>query len=398
MPDQHAAGEVVTREELVARASTMVPFLLERAEETERARTLLPDVHRRLTDDGLLRILQPAHIGGYGLDIATHLEVAGELARGCGSSAWLQCLIGNQNGHIAWYPREAQEEVLADGVPLFVPLVMGPPEIAERVDGGVRLNGRWPYVSGVDQASWMMLSARDPDDHARVLTCLMPRDAGNVLDDWHVMGMRGTGSKTVLLEDVFIPDHRVLCFREAEVKGAPGADVNPDALYVGAPNGIMFAMVVAGPSIGLAACAIDAYRERLGSRWSARMPSSQTEWPTSQARLGRAKIRWKTAKRTLLEAADAFTDQVRNGETMTVEQRTNYRMAVVEVVGQCADIVYDLFCDAGTGVVLEGSVLQRALRDILALRSHFMIMPDIAAENAGRVQLDMAPKAPYAGG
>lgn len=128
------------------------------------------------------------------------------------------------------------------------------------------------------------------------------------------------------------------------------------------------------------------------------MPSSQTEWPTSQIRLGRAMARWKTAKRTLLENADAFTDQVRRKETMTIEDRSNYRMAVVEVVGQCTDIVYDLFCDAGTGVVMEGAVLQRALRDMLTLRSHFMIMPDIAAENAGRIQLDMAPKAPYAGG
>lgn len=398
MPDTSSAGDPPTREALVARASALVPFLLERADETERNRSLLPDVRQRLADDGLLRIMQPTTIGGYGLDLTTHLEVAGELARGCGSTAWLQCLIGNQNCHIAWYPKQAQEEVLADGTSLFSPLVMGPPEIAERVEGGVRLKGRWPYVTGVDQAGWMMLSARDPDDHARVLTCLMPKGAGTVLDDWHVMGMRGTGSKTVLLDDLFIPDHRVLCFREAEIKGAPGAEISPDALYIGAPNGIMFAMVVAGPSIGLAACAIDAYKDRLSSRWSARMPSSQTEWPGSQMRLGRAMVRWKSAKRLLLENADAFTGQVTRGETMTIEDRTNYRMAVVEVVSQCTDIIYDLFCDAGTGVVMEGSVLQRALRDMLTLRSHFMIMPDLAAENAGRVQLDMPPKAPYAGG
>jgi alkylation response protein AidB-like acyl-CoA dehydrogenase len=398
VPDSSLSGDIPTRDELISRAASLVPFLLERADETERNRSMLPDVKARLAEEGLLRILQPTHTAGYGLDLSTHLAVAGELARGCGSSAWLQCLIGNQNSHIAWYPKEAQEEVMADGRPLFVPLVMGPPEIAERVKGGVRLNGRWPYVSGVDQATWMMLSARDPDDHARVLTCLMPRDAGTLDDDWHVMGMRGTGSKTVLLKDVFIPDHRVLSFREAEIDGAPGAGLNPDALYVGAPNGIMFAMVVAGPAIGLARCAIDAYKERLASRWSARMPSSQTEWPASQVRLGQATARWKVARRSLQEAADAFTDQVRLGEAMTLEDRANYRMAVVEVVRQCTDIVYELFCDAGTGVVMEGSVLQRALRDMLTLRSHFMIMPDIVAENAGRIQLDMKPKAPYAGG
>jgi alkylation response protein AidB-like acyl-CoA dehydrogenase len=157
-------------------------------------------------------------------------------------------------------------------------------------------------------------------------------------------------------------------------------------------------MVVAAPSIGLAACAIEAYTDRLKSRWSARMPSAQTEWPASQARLGRAQARWIVARDSLFRNADAITNQLQKGETITVEHRAFYRMAVVEVVSQCTEIVYDLFCDAGTGVTLDGSVLQRAFRDIHTLRSHFMIMPDIAAENAGRVQLDLPPNPPYAGG
>ena len=278
-----------TREELLQRARDLVPFLAEKADETERNRTMLPDVHDRLMEAGLLAIMQTRHLGGYELDLASHLAVAAELARGCGSTAWIHSLIGNQNSLVGWYPPETQDEVRAAGSPLFACLVMGPPEIAERVDGGVRLNGRWPYVSGCDQASWLMLSARDPDNHARVLTCLMPQSDGTIEDDWYAMGLRGTGSKSVLLDNLFVPDHRVLVFREAEVDGAPGKAVSPDALYVASPNSIIFSMVVAAPSIGLAACAIDAYKDRLRSRWSARMPSSQTEWPTSQARLVKAR-------------------------------------------------------------------------------------------------------------
>ena len=388
----------MTRDELLARARDLVPFLTEKADETERNRTMLPDVHERLTEAGLFRIMQTPHLGGYGLDLTTQLAVAAELARGCGSTSWIQSLIGNQNSHVSWFTPEAQEEVRATKAPLFTGLVMGPPEIAERVEGGVRLNGRWPYVSGADQATWLMLSARDPDEHARVLTCLMPRTDGQIDDDWYAMGLRGTGSKSVLLDDLFVPDHRILCFREAERNGAPGAAVNPGSLYIGAPNSIVFSMVVAAPAIGLAACAIDAYKDRLKSRWSARMPSSQTEWPASQARLGRAQARWVVARESMLRNAGTLTAQIKQGETVTVEQRTYYRMAVVEVVSQCTEIVYDLFCDAGTGAALDGSVLHRAFRDIHTLRSHFMIMPDIAAENTGRVQLGMNPNPPYAGG
>lgn len=388
----------VTRDELLARARELVPFLAEKADETERNRTLLPEVHDRLTEAGLFRIMQTPHLGGYGLDLTTHISVAAELARGCGATAWVQSLIGNQNAHVAWYGPEAQEEVRASEGPLFTGLVMGPPVVAERVAGGVRLNGRWPYVSGVDQATWLMLSARDPDDHARVLTCLLPRSDGAIDDDWYAMGLRGTGSKSVLLDNLFVPDRRVLCFREAEVNGAPGAAVSPGSTYIGAPNGIIFAMVVAAPAIGLAAAAIDAYKDRLKSRWSARMPSSQTEWPASQARLGRARERWLVARDSLLRNADALSRQVEQGEKVTLAQRAFYRMAVVDVVTRCTAIVYDLFCDAGTGAALDGAVLQRVFRDIHTLRSHFMIMPDIAAENAGRVELGLDPNPPYAGG
>jgi len=389
---------VITRDELLARARALVPYLAEKADETERNRTMLPEVHERLTEAGLFRIMQSPHLGGYGLDLTTHIAVAAELARGCGSTSWVQSLIGNQNAHVSWYGPQAQDEVRTTDAPLFTGLVMGPPVIAERVAGGVRLAGRWPYVSGADQATWLMLSARDPDDHARVLTCLLPRTDGTVDDDWFAMGLRGTGSKSVLLDNLFVPDHRVLCFRDAEVEGAPGAAIGSGSLYIGAPNGIIFAMVVAAPAIGLAACAIDAYKDRLKSRWSARMPSAQTDWPASQARLGRAQSRWIAARESLLRNADALTAQVEQGEPVTVEQRAFYRMAVVDVVSQCTAIVYDLFCDAGTGAALDGSVLQRVFRDIHTLRSHFMIMPDITAENTGRVQLGMNPNPPYAGG
>ena len=217
----------MTRDELLARARALVPFLAEVADETESNRTMLPDVHERLTEAGLFRIMQTPHHGGFGLDLTTHLAVAAELARGCWSTSWIQSLIGNQNSHVSWYTPEAQKEVRATGAPLFAGLVMGPPEIAVRVKGGVRLNGRWPYVSGVDQATWLMLSARDPDDHARVLTCLLPRADGQIDDDWFAMGLRGTGSKSVLLDNLFVPDHRVLCYRDAEQNGAPRAAVNP---------------------------------------------------------------------------------------------------------------------------------------------------------------------------
>ena len=168
----------IARAEILGRARALVPFLSEKATETERNRSMLPEIHDRLMEAGLFHIMMAPRLGGLGLDVATHLEVAGILAEGCGSSAWVQNLVGYQNMLVGWYPRETQDEVIADGRPVFSGLVMGPPVFAEKVGGGVRLSGRWPYVSGIDQSTWLQLSAKDPDitgGKPRVLSCLLPR-------------------------------------------------------------------------------------------------------------------------------------------------------------------------------------------------------------------------------
>ena len=388
-------GAVPTRDEVLGRARALVPLLAEQAAATEANRTLLPAIDRALDEAGLYRIAFAPYLGGFGLDFRVHLEAAMELARGCGSTAWVQCLAGYQNMLVGHYPREAQDEVIAAGVPVRAGLVMGPPVTAERAAGGVVLTGRWPYVSGVDQASWLMLSARDPDDAARVLTCLIRNRGLEIDDDWHAMGLRGTGSKTVVLDRLFVPDGRVECFRDHDGKGAPGAEVNAGVLYSGFPTSTLFTMVVAAPALGLAEAAIEAYGERLSTRWNARMPSSQTEWPSSQARLGRARARADGARRLYFDAVDRLFAQVSAGDYPDPARRVLYRLEIVEVVRMCTDLIYDLFCDAGTGVMLGDNPLQRAFRDIHILRSHFMLTPDGTAENAGRVALGAPPVPPF---
>lgn len=388
----------IDRAEILARARALVPFLSEKATETERNRSMLPEIHDRLMEAGLFHIMMAPRLGGLGLDVATHLEVAGILAEGCGSSAWVQNLVGYQNMLVGWYPKETQDEVIADGRPVFSGLVMGPPVFAEKVGGGVRLSGRWPYVSGIDQSTWLQLSAKDPDitgGKPRVLTCLLPREQAMVDDDWHCMGLKGTGSKTAVLKDVFVPAHRVMCFREIEKQGIPGAAVNDGAMYGGIPNSTLFAMVVAAPAVGLAAGALAAYRDRLASRTNARMPSAQTEWPTSQSRLGRARVRLDIAQRAMKTAADNVVAEIEGGAGITPERQVFYRMEMVEIIRICTEIIYELFCDSGTGASMDGNVLQRAFRDIHVLRSHFVLTPEFAEVNAGRVQLDLGPTGPF---
>jgi 3-hydroxy-9,10-secoandrosta-1,3,5(10)-triene-9,17-dione monooxygenase len=397
MPDT-ATGD--SADALVARAVALVPFLAEKAAETEAARAMLPEVRAALDEARLFDIMLGKRHGGLGGDIPTHLRVAVEIARGCGSTAWLQSLVGYQNHLIGYYGEAAQADVQAAGLPVFCGLVMGPPVVATAVEGGVRLTGRWPYVSGVDHTSWLLLSARAPDELGgakRVLTCLIPKsEIAGVDDDWYVMGMRGTGSKTVILDDLFVPEHRVMCFRDYEAGGAPGAALDERPYFNGLPTSLLFAFVVAAPALGLAEAAFDAFLERIGTRTNARMPGSQTEWASTQAHIGRARMRIDGARQTFFDAVTRFDAQVSAGGAMSDRDKALYRMAAVQTVSDAADTVLTLFMDAGTGVVVDGHPMQRIMRDAMVLRSHFMLSADISAENAGRVLLGLSPRPPFA--
>jgi 3-hydroxy-9,10-secoandrosta-1,3,5(10)-triene-9,17-dione monooxygenase len=244
-----------------------------------------------------------------------------------------------------------------------------------------------------------MLSAHDPDAKAkgqwRVLTCLLPRGAVTVIDDWYALGLRGTGSKSVTLDGEFIPDHRIICLQETVGRGTAGQAVNPGPLFRGIPTSTLFTTVITAPALGIAAAAIDGFEERVAGRWNARMRNPQTEWPASQIRLGRATTRLGAARAAFTASIEAFAAQVESGEEMSVEQRTRTRMDMVEVVSTCTGIVYELFLDGGSGAAMDSSPLQRAFRDIHTLRTHFVIGPDPAAENLGRVRLGLDPKPPF---
>jgi 3-hydroxy-9,10-secoandrosta-1,3,5(10)-triene-9,17-dione monooxygenase len=379
-------------------ARSLIPLLKERASETESIRRLPDNIVHHLSESGLFNLMLPPGLGGQGPDLENHLKVASILAEGCGSSSWVMSLVGYQNYLLGWFPPAVQLELKETAGQLFTGLVMGPPVTAERRPGGCTLNGIWPYVSGAHFANWFLLSAKDPDNEARVLTCLVPSNKTSLIEDWITFGLKGTGSVSVKCEGCFIPNTHILCFREAERDGVPGASINQGPLFEGVPTSTMFALVVAAPSLGLAKASIEYFKRRVLSRQNARMPSSQAEWPSSQARLGKAAASLNRANRSFWQAVQLYQDVAKSRKEFPLDLRAELRMEAVETVRTCTKIVYDLFCDSGTGVTREGDELQRVFRDIHTLRTHFMILPDIAAENAGRIQLGLDPKAPFTAG
>jgi len=387
--------------DLVARARAIVPTLSARAAATEANRSMLPETLEDLTRAGMFRIMQARRYGGYEMGLPAMAEVTAEIARGSASDAWIVGLCGNQNRFVGCYPKEAQEEVFArSGDHLITCLVTGPTSTAERVAGGFRLSGKWPYVSGVDQCNWLLLSAFDGGADAggasASLTFLVPReDVAEVIDDWHVMGLRGTGSKTVMLEDVFVPEYRAMNVWNYDVDPPPGAAVNPGAMFQGVPRIMIFTTMLTAPALGIAQSAVEAYRERLETRGSALMSGKQSENAPSQIALGRASEQAAMARDILMGAAHDFQRRAEAGDTFTAEDRIGHRLRMAEVMRMCTQVVTDVFMDAGTGAMFDGNPLQRMFRDMYAIRSHVVIDPNNAAENCGRLLLGIDPKPPF---
>src|SRR5271154_3866587 len=198
----------ITREELIGRAEKLVPILRERAARCEELRRVPDETVADYFDAQIPRIAQPVVYGGLGFDIDMVYELATILGRGCGSSAWMGCFWPLHNWMVGMWPKEAQDEYWADSKDVLsstASAMVG--SKAEPEPGGLRLSGRWNFASGIDHAKWVQLMLTGPTGAKFIL---IPNSDYRIEDNWFVSGLRGSGSKGVSIEDVFVPEHRIL--------------------------------------------------------------------------------------------------------------------------------------------------------------------------------------------
>ena len=221
-----------TRDEMIRRARNLVPKLKERAGETERLRRIHPDTVQDFHDEGLWRVHQPARVGGYELDYGLYVDIGEELGRACGSTAWVWANLVSHHWMLGMFVEEAQNEVWGeDSDTLIGSALVYPCGTATPVDGGYRLSGRWPFSSGVDPSTWVMLGGMVPaergDDPPTPLIMVVRKSDLEVIDTWDVVGLVGTGSHDVSCTDLFVSEHLTLSPREVRGGPTPGSVINP---------------------------------------------------------------------------------------------------------------------------------------------------------------------------
>jgi alkylation response protein AidB-like acyl-CoA dehydrogenase len=247
----------LTADDILQAAEDLVPLLRERAVEADRDRRIEPDTYRRLEDAGFFHILKPGKYGGLELSEHEHAKVAMTPARGCASTAWVFSILSSDNMAIVAYPEQVQEEIWGTNpyATLAGNTTLNPKARAERVPGGYRLTGQWGFCSGSDFSEWLIFNA-PAGENGEGHMFLMPRENGATIDDWFPTGMRATGSRSIAVEDVFVPDYRVQATRDTVQKLQERRTLHPtfDTMYAPWPSfgRFTFASTAVGAAWGAA--------------------------------------------------------------------------------------------------------------------------------------------------
>jgi 3-hydroxy-9,10-secoandrosta-1,3,5(10)-triene-9,17-dione monooxygenase len=384
-------------EELLARAEALIPVLRERAPRAEQLRQLPDETIADLHSSGLFRVLQPARIGGSELPYRALYELTAVIGQGCGSTSWVLANLAAHHWLLGMWHPEAQHEIWGESPDsLISSALIFARGRARRVEGGYRLSGRWPFSSGVDPSTWSMLGAVVSDEETgqnEPRMFLVPARDYTVIDTWQVIGLAGTGSKDVEVNDIFVPAYRTLATER--IKGGPnrGSELNPGTLYK-LPAVSLFAYAIAGVSLGIARGAIQHFAETTRNRLSAYTGKNLADFTNIQVHLAEAAALADAAEAIALRDCDEAMRITEAGVVPSIEQRARYRRDGAFAATLCTKAVDLLFTATGGGAIYQRNPIQRAFRDAHAANAHYHLNWDVNGAIYGRVALGLPPDAP----
>src|SRR5215208_5963340 len=251
-------------------ARALIPRLAGRAPATTAARNLRPETIAEYHEAGILRILQPRRFGGLQGRFSLFSRIVEELTFGCASSAWVYAVLAEHQWIIAQYPERAQIDVCGEDPLAVASSSLAPRAPAKPVKGGWRLSGRYSFSSGCDHAQWAILGAflGEAGDPRHIAYLLVPLAEIEIVDDWQVLGLAGTGSKSLMLRDVFVPEHRCVMVSDLFAGNPPGALVHPEYPVLRAPRGFLVSYSLPPVAIALGRRALDIVARDLATRLS----------------------------------------------------------------------------------------------------------------------------------
>jgi 3-hydroxy-9,10-secoandrosta-1,3,5(10)-triene-9,17-dione monooxygenase len=378
-------SSVPSREDIVAQARSLAQTFRDRADSAEQARRLPTESARDMLDAGLARILMPKRFGGYDLDFDTWNDVVIELSKADASHGWCASLIIHHAHIITQYPEEMQEAIWADGPDVAIAASFAPRVQAERVPGGYRISGQnSSLASGVDNCSWVMLGGMVHDGgKPDWLLFMVPPGSYTIRDTWFTAGMCGTGSNTIVTENVFVPETRALSLSDLRQGKGPGGALHAHLIHR-TPFFFYAPLCFAAPMLGAAQGAYEYFREWSKTRKSVD-GSPVAEKLSLQVQMARAAADLDAAGLLLERTTRAHHGPEADWQKLLARSIRDFaRVSEMSVA-----VIDTLLALSGTAGFASTQPIQRAWRDIHFASTHIGVNPEANYGHFGRTEFGL---------
>jgi 3-hydroxy-9,10-secoandrosta-1,3,5(10)-triene-9,17-dione monooxygenase len=377
------------RQALVASARQLQPLLERNASRTEADRRVVEENLTAIRSADLLKLAVPRRFGGLETDIRTMLEVSRELGRGCGSTAWVTTINNSASRFLGAGSAEAQKDVWGQGPDVFLfGSATGVPTV-EKVSGGLLVSGKWTYASGCLHGDWglvMVPLCNEAGEKTGQALGLCRASELVIEDTWHAAGMKGSGSHTIVAQEVFIPDYRVLSM--AAVAGPDRPTPYKDEALFRSSLFPSIVIPVLGPLLGMAARALEYVIERAPEKGIAQTTyQPQSSSIGFQASVGNASMLIETAHLQAYSAGDTIDEAARDDRALSAVEQARLRMCAAQAAESLVKSVDLLMYAHGSSAFMEQNPLQRIWRDIGMAGRHAGLLPTVGAEVYGRALL-----------
>jgi 3-hydroxy-9,10-secoandrosta-1,3,5(10)-triene-9,17-dione monooxygenase len=376
----------LTPEEIIARATALIPRLRAEQDEAEERGGYTEGMHREFLKAGFYRILQPRMFGGYEFDVTTFYKTMLEISTGHPGAGWCLTLCASHPWVVgSHWEEQGQRDLFGPNGDFSAPHRAPPTGLATPAPGGYRVTGLWDYCSGIPHATHFVGVARDGGsaDPGATLTFVMPKSQLTVLDDWggdKTMGMRASGSNSVKIDDQFIPKSYTtygygLWRAEATTaKGTPGTRLHGNPMYLGRTSG-PYHMSLVTPILGAARASLDEFEAIIIKR-EARYPPGLPRFKHAdfQRTWGQARSLADAAEGILFAAGDKYMWQCRRwaetGQPISLEDDLRL-WGMIQQAGRLAGEAVDVvFANASSAATKKGQKIERYYRDVAMYRSH----------------------------
>jgi 3-hydroxy-9,10-secoandrosta-1,3,5(10)-triene-9,17-dione monooxygenase len=371
--------------EILTRARALLPELQRRADEIDKLRRLPDDLNRAFAEAGFYKIMQPRRYGGYELRFGTQTELGAELGRASGSAAWVASILCCHAWLAGMFPKEAQDEVWGKNPHATIASSFMPVGAkTEPAPGGYRVSGRWKFSSGVDHCQWLAAILPIPP---KTYFALFDLAQCRIEDTWHAVGLAGSGSNDIVVENMLLPHHRMIDTQDVKGGPTPGSAVNDHYLYR-LPLLSPFTFNIVGNALGIARGVGETVVEGLRlqtNRTGARVAENQS----IQLRVAESLAEIDAAHALVFKDRDEIVAKAEAGADFTLDDRVRYRRDMSFAGQLCVRAVERLFPILGARGLMADHPVQRLWRDLRAVSHHLGMTWDIQGSLYGAVALGL---------